>query len=40
MLVPDIVNQEADGDPGDVEMVLGQPSQDIQDEPVLPVSKK
>ena len=40
ILVPDIVNLEADGDPGDVEMELGQPSQDVQVEPVLPVSKK
>ena len=38
MLVPD--NLEADGDPGDVEMGLGEPSQDVQVEPVLPVSKK
>ena len=35
---PDIVNLEAEGDPGDVEMVLGEPSQDV--EPTLPVSNK
>ena len=36
--VPDIL--EADGDPEDVEMGIGQPSQDVQVEPVLPVCKK
>ena len=37
-VLPDIVNLEAEGDPRDVDIVLGEPSQDV--EPTLPVSNK